>query len=291
MRTGRTFLILIILWTVTFSGNLILGQDACAPEPPGGSGISDSGPAGDKPDDNYSFSSGTVQEFNLFPKAVVLTEGYWQQALKLYGGLKAVPEFTANALLQSTPFLIVPTGGFFSFENDATFKIILQEYVRLGGTLIVFDQQFGSHIDKIVPVPDGAGLRSYGWREDQSCTTYSTYIENMHPVLASQNSNTVTAAIDGFFSIYPADSTILLRKQANQEPVLLYYPYGDGHVILTSMYTDWGAAHSQASAGELNLVRDLITFAKNPSLPIPMHKLTQSETAHVGTGSGLDIRC
>ena len=103
----------------------------------------------------------------------------------------------------------------------------------------------------------------------------------MHPVLASQNTNTVTAAIDGFFSIYPADSTVLLRKMANQEPALLYYPYGDGHVFLTSMYTDWGAAHSQASAGELKLVRDLITFAKNPSLPIPMHKLTQDETAQI----------
>jgi hypothetical protein len=254
----------------------------CAPQPPtGGSGGSGSGPAGDVPDDNYSFSSGLIQEFNLFPEAVVLTQGYWQQALKLYGGLKAAPEFTANALFESTPFLIVPTGGLFSFENDSTFKIILQEYVRLGGVILVLAQQFGEHIDKVVPIPDGASLRSYGWREDQSCSINSTYIEGMHPVLASLNTNIVTAAVDGYFSIYPSASTVLLRKKTNQEPCLLYYPYGNGTVILTSMYTDWGASHSQASPAELKLVRDLITFARNPNLNIAMYKLTQEAPVNI----------
>ena len=148
MKARKILMIVLFIALMIGSRSVVLGQEACAPEPPDGGSVTGSGPAGDKPDDNYSFSSGTVREFNLFPNAVVLTEGYWQQALKLYGGLKAVPEFTANALLQSTPFLIVPTGGFFSFENDATFKIILQEYVRLGGTIIVFGQQFGSQIDK-----------------------------------------------------------------------------------------------------------------------------------------------
>jgi hypothetical protein len=57
---------------------------------------------------------------------------------------------------------------------------------------------------------------------------------------------------------------------------LLYYPYGNGTVILTSLYTDWGYAHSQATLAELRVVRDLITFAKNPNLPIPMYDLSEN---------------
>jgi hypothetical protein len=42
------------------------------------------------------------------------------------------------------------------------------------------------------------------------------------------------------------------------------------------MFTDWAYSHGQASTAELNLVRDLITFAKNPKLPIPMVNLTNN---------------
>ncbi len=35
------------------------------------------------------------------------------------------------------------------------------------------------------------------------------------------------------------------------------------------LYTDWGATHSQATAGELKVFRDLITFARNPKLLLP----------------------
>ena len=79
--------------------------------------------------------------------------------------------------------------------------------------------------------------------------------------------------VDGYFSTYPSSATVLLRRVSNQQPCLISYPYGNGTVILTSMYTDWGAAHSQASTSELRLVRDLVTYAKNPNLAIPMFNL------------------
>jgi hypothetical protein len=219
------------------------------------------------------------------PGAIIFENGYFQVYVNnsqfekdiALSDLKESPE----NLLNAGKLLILPTGSLFGNENDSTLKAVLQEYVYRGGVILVLAQQFGNHIDKIVPIPEGQSLHSYGFREDQSCSTNSTYAEGMHPVLASLNTNTVSAAIDGYFSVYPKSSTVLLRKKANQNPCLLYYPYGQGTVILTSLYTDWGAAHSQASAGELKLVRDLVTFAKNPSLPIPMHKLTQEETPQV----------
>jgi hypothetical protein len=44
------------------------------------------------------------------------------------------------------------------------------------------------------------------------------------------------------------------------------------------MFTDWAYAHSQATTAELRIIRDLITFAKNPKLPIPMFDLEQNPT-------------
>ena len=42
------------------------------------------------------------------------------------------------------------------------------------------------------------------------------------------------------------------------------------------MFTDWAYSHSQASTAELNIVRDLVTFAKNPRQPMAMYNLTDN---------------
>lgn len=125
------------------------------------------GPGGDNADDRYSFSEGIVREYNLAPEAVIFTDGYWQDALKLYGGLKFNGDNAAEQLFKSTPFLIIPSGGLFSKENDTTLKLALEQYVARGGTIVVFCQQYGSHIENVVPIPEGESLKVYGWRQDQ----------------------------------------------------------------------------------------------------------------------------
>ncbi|HLP48968.1 MAG TPA: hypothetical protein VK469_23710, partial [Candidatus Kapabacteria bacterium] len=245
--------------------------DGCEPSPP-------EVPGGDQPDDNYSYFRGIIKEYNLAPEALIFTSGHWQAALKLFGGLEFDENNTAEKLLKVTPFLIIPTGCLMSMQNDSTFKYILEQYVNLGGTIIVFAQQYGSHVENVVPVPEGESLNTYGWREDQSCLRYSAYFEKDHPALSSSTNETINAGVDGYFSRYPSSSTILLKRKSNLEPALLYYPYGNGMVILTSMFTDWASAHSQASASEIKIIRDLITFAKNPRLPIPMYDLASNPT-------------
>ena len=125
-------------------------------------------------------------------------------------------------------------------------------------------------MENLVPVPEGESLKYFGWRQDQGCYMGSVYFEYLHPVLSSCTSQQVTAAVDGYFESWPAGATVLLNRTKNREGALLYYEYGEGTVILTSLYTDWGAVHSQASAEELKIFRDLVTFARNPKLSIPM---------------------
>jgi hypothetical protein len=198
--------------------------DGCEPDPP-------EGPAGDRPDDNYSYFRGIIKEYNLAPEALIFTSGHWQDALKLLGGLEFDENNTAEKLLKVTPFLVIPTGALISMEYNSTFKYILEQYVNLGGSIIVFGQQYGSHIDNVVPVPEGESLKSYGWREDQSCLRFSSYFETIHPVLSSSTNELINAGVDGYFSTYPSNATTLLLKKVNRDPALLYYPYGNGTVI------------------------------------------------------------
>jgi hypothetical protein len=58
---------------------------------------------------------------------------------------------------------------------------------------------------------------------------------------------------------------VLLRRTANGQPAMLMYDYGAGKVIITSMYSDFAYGYSQASSDEIALVRDLISWAKQPA--------------------------
>ncbi len=264
------FLILLMVFGVNYN---LYSQNACEPERPSENGKG-GGPGGDRPDDNYSFSDGTPLIYKLSPDSVVYTSGYWKEALRLYGGLVYDGENGAEDLRRATPFLIIPSGSLFSNQNNLSLKQTLKQYVSQGGTIIVFSQQYGEHIENIVPVPEGEKLKVYGWRQDQSCYWGSVYTDLTHPVLSSLISDKATLAVDGYIDKYPKNSVILLRRTKNRKPAMLYYKYGKGYVVLTTLYTDWAYAHSQATTSELNIVRDLLTFSKGADSDIPMYNLS-----------------
>ena len=83
-------------------------------------------------------------------------------------------------------------------------------------------------------------------------------------------------------------------------PAMLAYPYGEGQVVVTSMYEDWGYTYWQSTSQGRAIVRDLITWAKNPDLEIPEYNLRDNPDADVtlnleiknvsnDAGSGLKI--
>jgi hypothetical protein len=236
----------------------------------------------DNMDDNYSFSSGTLNDYKLAPEALIYKGGFYHEAVNLFGGLLWDGENSAEELLKTSKVLICPSGSMYSREHDSTIKNILEEYVRRGGSVIALCQQYGSNYN-LIPKNEEEPLKAYGWRESQSCTWGSLYFEKekMHPVLSALTSEKTSSAVDGYVPVYPSNSTILLRRLANNEPALLYYPYGLGFSILSNQYPDWGAAHSQLSTSELRLFRSLVTFAKNPGLPIPMFNLAQNPTPEI----------
>ena len=248
-------------------------------------------PANDTPDDNFSYSEGNINDTIYFymPDALIYREGEFEiyknfiNKDKDKGVAFANLDVNASTLIKSGKLLILPTGALIGKENDSTLKYILDEYVKLGGTIIVFAQQHGDDFDKVVPIPDGEILKSYGWREDQSCLRNSAYFNINHPVVSSSTKQLIDAGIDGYFEKIPSNSTVYLTRRKNRDPVLISYPYGEngGKVILTTLYSDWAFAHSQATVRELRIVRDLVTWAKDPNTEIPMFNLADNSSPEI----------
>ena len=68
----------------------------------------------------------------------------------------------------------------------------------------------------------------------------------------------------GYFSQWPEGSKILLRRTKNNMPAMILYKYGEGYVIATTLYTDYSYAQGSITEDELSLIRDIITWCKNP---------------------------
>ena len=231
-------------------------------------------PHNDNPDDNYSFMS-TISaikqtKINSDSKAAVMMNFFPLDMIKLLNKIKHSPalvfsEFSPDEVKEH-PVLIIPTGGLFGLENADQFKSTLADYVSRGGTIIVFGQQHGYEFS-VLPTPEGEPIGAYGWREDQSCQTNSVYVDTWHPALSSATRSLISSPIDGYFAGYPSNSTVLLRRRVNGMPALLTYPYGDGRVVVTSMFEDWGNSHGQSTAQGRAIVRDYeMVWMSRPNL-------------------------
>jgi len=171
--------------------------------------------------------------------------------------------FNPAILLKNQPVLLIPSGALTGFNDSPMVKASLDEYVKQGGTLILLSQKHGYDYASI-PTPDGRPITGYGWEEDQNCFADSVAIESWHQLLSGQSRSTPTLNVDGYFTGYPANATVLLRRTANGQPAMIMYEHGLGRVIVTSMYSDWAYGHGQASQEEIALIRDLLSWAKKP---------------------------
>jgi len=211
-------------------------------------------------------------DFKTAPDIALFAYGYYNPSISLMLRFKEPVAFLGldfdPQIVKDHPVIITPSGGLFGLENSQMLKAQLDEYVKNGGTLIVFAQQHGYEFS-ILPVPQEADgtyktITGYGWTEDQSCLWNGTYVDTWHQIFSGIYTSTPSANVDGYFTDYPSSATVLLRRIKNGQPAMLMYEYGNGRVIVSSLFTDWGYAHSQATQDELKIVRDMISWAKKP---------------------------
>ncbi|MBI4680955.1 MAG: hypothetical protein HY753_07075, partial [Nitrospirae bacterium] len=147
MKKPRFIVIAMILFLGLCAPYAVAGScDSTPPPPP------PSSPGGDHPDETYAVDSGFLLSgdslFNSDPNGLIFQNGYKEEVLSVFNGLKKsdVQTDTSSSALDlntSTPLLLIPSGGLYGLENSAFFKATLDEYVKNGGTLIVFAQQHG----------------------------------------------------------------------------------------------------------------------------------------------------
>jgi len=221
---------------------------------------------------NKNFNEAS-KEYLECPDIAVLANGYYNELIKLIlekvgEPIRLIDHTFSPSILDEQKLLIIPSGGLSGLSHSAIFRKKLSEFAKNGGTIVCFSQQYGYDFTTL----PGGILKGYGWQEDVSCHSNATYIENFHQILSSQNQLYPDIKIDGYFTDYPDDAKVLLRRTKNLMPAMLMYDFGEGKVIAMTLYSDWGYTNGQIEIGEINLIRDLIRWTKQ-ARDLPEYKI------------------
>lgn len=211
------------------------------------------------------------QDFQNTPEVAILSQGFADSMKALLADYH-IPSVLLTTYLSNVsayPVLIIPTGGLDGFDSPLL-RAKLSDYVNNGGVLVAFTQQRGYDF-KALP---GGEVNGVGWFEDQSCQYASVFVNNYHQVLASQTSATPSINVDGYFTAYPSNSTIILSRTKNSMPAMILYEYGKGIVIATTNYDDWAYANYASSTDGRNLIRDTVSWAKSAK-QLPEYERTE----------------
>jgi hypothetical protein len=222
-----------------------------------------------RPDDNKNLSDGTPSPIisDPFAQVAVLNKGLVSSLCTILKNINesyAIIDLPANLeALSKHPLLLIPSGGFTGLDNSPSLKKLLKEYVENGGLLVSFTQERGYQFDILPDAWEGAG-----YQEEEGCLSYAGGIENQHVIFSGQNSVYIDANVDGYFTSWPENGTVLMRRTKNSMPCIIHYDMGDGTVLATSLYSDYGYLSGQINADEKKLIRDIISWGKDIETPI-----------------------
>ncbi|GEM_PF-3408789 len=216
-------------------------------------------PGGTHPDDTYDVSvpapvvSGTYSASGE-ARVVVLNRGFVSGVENLLNSLDiphdlAGVSYASHQYLWHYPVLIIPTGGLYGLDSLTEFKDNLRRYVEWGGTVIAFSQARGFEYNAL----PGGEVSGFGYLEDENCQYKSVGISEYHPVLSGQDSLVLDLNVDGFFTHWPENTQLLLERTVNGMPAMIMYEYGEGNVIATTSFADWGSANMFWSRGDPSL--------------------------------------
>ncbi|NLK20277.1 MAG: hypothetical protein GX310_10830, partial [Synergistaceae bacterium] len=192
------------------------------------------------------------------PRVAILSSGYARGAAALMGGAEPAallrPEEAPRALADFR-LLIIPSGSLSDWYLSESLKAAIDEFVSSGGTVLAFSQQLGKEYS-VLP----GNVNALGFAEDQSCQYASARISSGAGAFCSMNTPTPDFNVDGYFLDYPLESEVWLTRTKNDQPCMISYPYGEGRVVLSTLYMDWAAGNHQGTAHERLFFRDLTAF-------------------------------
>ena len=135
--------------------------------------------------------------------------------------------------LEDYQSLILASGGLSDLASGDSGRI--NKFVQAGGTIFTFAQPSGGDYS-LLP----GDIEAIGWDENEYTNNASAEIVNWHPMFSKLNKTTANLSSDGYFTKVPENATVLARNnQRNGQPIIVSYPYGNGQVIATTLYTDY----------------------------------------------------
>ena len=174
--------------------------------------------------------------------------GVRAQPIEIVAGSGSAPLPSSRYVVPylAPPVVIVPSGGLYRYGDSDEAAAWLETYVAIGGTLIVL-AQFDSADWEMLP---GGQVRGLGYDQDILCKNASVHIVNSSPWIVGIGRDLPDIQIDGSFTDWPADATLLLmRTTGNQMPAMIEYPYGLGQVVATAAYPDFYMNGLQSERG------------------------------------------
>jgi len=237
-----------------------------------------------RPDDNYNISDGTPSPIHSDPFAEIgiLNRGLIGSLCSILtnlGETYTVIDLPIDAAeLQSHPILIIPSGGLTGLEDSQSTKDALEEYVQNGGVIFSLSQERGYLFNVLPDEWQGAG-----YLEEDGCLTWAGGIENQHVIFSGQGSVYINANADGYFTGWPQDGTVLVRRTKNALPCLIEYHLGEGIILGSTLYSDYGYLSGQLNLAEKRLIRDIVSWGKDADTPINAYNIGDlvEETATV----------
>jgi len=132
----------------------------------------------DHGDDNYSVFSGNFSqedvydnfhnylfpnnpdffELHYYPDFLVYSQFNYADCpilLNRYRGFSYFEDYSHDFFPNDYNALIIPSGQFIGDEDSMIVKEAIKTYVENGGTIVVLAQQYGSHFEKLLPIPEG----------------------------------------------------------------------------------------------------------------------------------------
>ncbi|MGD2092783.1 MAG: hypothetical protein PVH61_41855, partial [Candidatus Aminicenantes bacterium] len=264
----------------------------------------------DLPDDHYSYSdfaacsdndinansSGTFPgdtvndsiNFSFYPDILIYNK-YGNSLMKnlldrIMPG-NYIDDYTHDYFSTNHKILVIPSAALIGDSQSEVVKQAIMKFLEGNRSVVLFSQQFGKDIKRLLPPNDDEIGTIVGFREDSSCLKNSVYIAEtgMHPILSSSTSGILDVGIDGYATVGSgSNATVLLRRKANAEPALLYFKYGEGTIYLFFGFSDFANSRSMASVQELKLVKNILRHAMAPDDYIPIFNLEENPNPTIG---------
>lgn len=199
--------------------------------------------------------------------ANVLANGYYaemQKMLSYYGipNRLVAPDFSPDAL--SGSLLVIPTAGLYGLDADTTLAARFERFVARGGTLLVMSQPGVNALD-VLP----GDWQQVDYQQDISCYSDAMTIRQYHPILASAFRPKLTAYVDGYMTAVPSAAAVLMQRTKNAQAAFVLAEHGQGRMLVTNMYDDWGRTVGQTSPDVRGLFRDALRWASIGDVVLP----------------------